>query len=168
MDKLVAMAEEEEAKAEEKRKMILEEKKRVEDARKKILEDKGDSEDTVTNKEETGNTTVANGEESQVDEGEGEEQLKEQVASPDNGEESTDGAADLEEEVKEDEEGGNGETENDDGGEEAADGVEEGDDDNEEKSPGEDQESSFEPAKFNLMTGSSSSSAASIASANTR
>ena len=146
--------------------MILEEKKRVEDARKKILEDKGVSEDTVTNKEETGNTTVANGEESQVDEGE--EQLKEQVAPPDNGEESTEGAADLEEEVKEDEEGGNGETEKDEGEEEAADGVEEADDDNEEKSPGEDQESSFEPAKFNLMTGSSSSSAASIASANTR
>ena len=49
LDKLVAMAEEEEAKAEEKRKLIVEEKKRVEEARKKILEQKGAKEDTVAN-----------------------------------------------------------------------------------------------------------------------
>ena len=165
----MAMAEEEEAKAEEKRKMILEEKKRVEVARKKILEEKDANEQTVTNKEESGNATVAKSDsaESKVEEGKGEEELKGQVAAPDNTDENTEGATD---------EGGNGEQDENGGegdgaaNEEAGDDIEEEEEDEKgERSPsGEDQESSFEPAKFNLMTGSSSSSAASLGSADTR
>ena len=185
LDKLVAMAEEEEAKAEEKRKLILEEKKRVEEARKKILEEKdaNANEDTVvTDKETSVNATVASvdgigTEESKVEGGESEEKLNEQVAAPDNDDESTEGATDVEEEAKADDEGGDGEKvegegeEEEAGNEEAGDDIEEQkeEDDKGERSPdGEDQESSFQPAKFNLMTGSSSSSAASIGSTDTR
>ena len=173
LDKLVAMAKEEEAKAEEKRKLILEEQKRVEEARKKILEEKGANKDTVSNKEENGNATVASSAENKVEGDKGEEKLNEQVAAPDNTDESTEGATDME-----GDEGGNGKQDENEGegdgaaNEEAGDDIEEEEEEEDEKGdrspPGEDQESSFEPAKFNLMTGSSSSSAASVGSADTR
>ena len=172
LDKLVAMAKEEEAKAEEKRKLILEEQKRVEEARKKILEEKGANEDTVSNKEENGNATVASSAENKVEGDKGEEELKEQVAAPDNTDESTEGATAME-----GDEGGNGKQDENEGEGDGAANEEAGDDIEEEEEqdgkgerspPGEDQESSFEPAKFNLMTGSSSSSAGSVGSADTR
>ena len=80
------------------------------------------------------------------------------------------GATDVDEEAKADDEVDNGEKVEGEGEDEEAANEEEEDDDMGERSPddGEDQESSFEPAKFNLMTGSSSSSAASIGSADTR
>jgi len=182
LDKLVAMAEEEEAKAEEKRKLILEEKRRVEEARKKILEENSannaNKDKVVTDKETSGNATVASSdgsrgtEESKVEGDEGEDELKEQVAAPDNANERTEGATDVDEEAKTDDEVDNGEKVEGEREEDAGDDVEEEkeDDDKGERSPDdeEDQESSFEPAKFNLMTGSSSSSAASIGSVDTR
>ena len=161
------MAEEEEAKAEEKRKKILEEKGA----------NNANDDTVVTDNETTINATEAsNGnsgtEESKVEGGESEDELKEQVAAPDKANESTEGATDVEEEAKTDDGVDNGENQEDAGNEEAGDDVEEEKegDDKGERSPddGEDQESSFEPAKFNLMTGSSSSSAASISSVDTR
>ena len=102
--------------------------------------------------------------EEEDEEGDNEDVLDAQVAAPENADKSTEDADDVEDKEDAEKEEENAEIELDEGEGEEDEGAaprDEGEDDVD----GEDQESSFEPDAFNLMTESSSSSAGSLGSA---